>query len=145
MKKNQGIPIELLLWLWEKSKSKYLGILIRPLYRIYNIVLGIDIPYKVKCGKNLTIYHPLGIVINKDVTIGDNCIIRHNTTIGSKNSENDCPSIGSNVDIGCNALILGKIKIGDNVIIGAGSVVLKDVENNAIVAGNPAKIIKFRD
>lgn len=145
MKKNQGVPIELLLWLWKTSKRKCIGKFFRPLYRIYNLFLGIDIPYQVKCGKNLTIFHPLGIVINKEVTIGDNCIIRHNTTIGSRNSETDCPTIGSNVDIGCNALILGKIKIGDNVVIGAGSVVLKDVENNAIIVGNPAKVIKYRD
>lgn len=83
--------------------------------------------------------HPIGIVIVKGVSIGKNCRIFQNVTIGSKNGK--IPTIGNNVCIYPNSVIFGDITIGDNAIIGAGAVVLKDVPANAIVAGNPAKII----
>lgn len=54
---------------------------------------------------------------------------------------NDRPIIGNNVTLGASVTIIGEIHIGDNVIIGAGSVVVKDVPNNVVIAGNPAKII----
>ena len=53
------------------------------------------------------------------------------------------PTIGNNVSLGANVNIMGNVTIGNNVIVGAGSVVVKDVPDNCIVAGNPAKIIKF--
>lgn len=142
MKHRQGLHIEVLLWLWKRCHLKYLGILFRPLYRIYNIFLGVDIPWQTKVGNNLKISHPVGIVINENTIIGDNCIIRQNTTIGNKGYNNAAPKIGDNVQIGANCVIIGNIVIGDNVIIGAGSVVVKDIESNCIIAGNPAKIIK---
>lgn len=57
-------------------------------------------------------------------------------------SGRQAPTIGNNVIIGANATIIGGISIGDNSIIGAGAVVVKDVQQNTIVAGNPAKIIR---
>lgn len=80
-------------------------------------------------------------------SIGKGCIIRNLTTIGvkSKNRHQEKPTIGENVDFGVGVICIGNIHIGDNAIIAAGSVVVKDVPANAIVAGNPAKVIKFRD
>jgi putative colanic acid biosynthesis acetyltransferase WcaB len=72
--------------------------------------------------------------------------LRHSTTIGNLDNgtgQNSCPSIGNNVDIGSNVCIIGKVEIGDNVIIGAGSVVVKNIPSNCVVVGNPAKIIKY--
>lgn len=61
--------------------------------------------------------------------------------MGAKN--NGRPIIGNNVNLGANVVIIGNIHIGDNVIVGAGSVVVKDIPDNCIVAGNPARIIRF--
>lgn len=79
--------------------------------------------------------------------ISRGAIIRQLTTFGvkSRNRHNDRPWIGKNVDFGANVTCIGNIHIGDNAIIAAGSVVVKDVPANTIVAGNPAKIIKYRN
>ena len=69
-----------------------------------------------------TFTHPIGIVINKGVRIGKNCIIRQNTTIGrgnyKENTKRDYPILGDDVNIGANTTIIGGITIGDNVTIG---------------------------
>jgi serine acetyltransferase len=109
-------------------------------------ILGIEIPRKLTAGKGLVLYHGQGLVINQDTRIGDNCILRNSVTIGHKKlsdgSYSKCPVIGNNVDIGANACIIGDITIGDNAILGAGTVVVKDVPANSIVIGNPARILE---
>ena len=90
--------------------------------------------------------HPIGIVIHPDVKIGKNCMIFQNVTIGqgkySKKHKTNVPVIGDNVTIYANAVIIGGIVIGNNAVIGAGSIVLKDVEANTTVVGNPARVIR---
>ena len=76
-------------------------------------------------------------------SIGENFQFRNGLTIGNKANNNQLiPTIGDNVTVGANVVIIGDIIIGDNVTVGAGAVVVKDVPNNSIVAGNPAKVIK---
>lgn len=114
------------------------------LYRFFfEWALGIKIPYQVKAGKGLRVYHGYALVINKDTVFGENCTLRHSTTIGNKGEfDRPCPVIGDNVNIGAHVCILGEIEIGDNVIIGAGSVVTKSISANCVVVGNPARVIK---
>jgi len=87
--------------------------------------------------------HPYATILNAK-KIGKNFSFRQCTTLGNKrDGENtNGPIIGDNVNLGANVCIIGDIKIGNNVIVGAGAVVVKDVPDNVIIAGNPAKIIK---
>lgn len=88
--------------------------------------------------------HPYATILNAK-SIGDNFAFRQCTTIGNKrDGENtNGPTIGDNVTLGANVCVIGDITIGNNVTIGAGAVVVKDVPDNVVVAGNPAKIIKY--
>ena len=72
--------------------------------------------------------------------MGENCILRQGVTIGTKNEDHDVPVIGNHVEFGAGAKVLGKIRIGNNVTIGANAVVLCDVPDNSIAVGIPAKI-----
>jgi putative colanic acid biosynthesis acetyltransferase WcaB len=109
-------------------------------------ILGVELPWDLQVGANLKLLHGIGLVVNHYSKIGDNCTLRHCTTIGNKKladgSYSASPQIGNNVDIGSNVVIIGAITIGNNVVIGAGSVVVKDVPESTIVAGNPAKVIR---
>lgn len=75
-------------------------------------------------------------------TIGDNCHIYQQVTIGW--TDKGCPTLGDNVTVCCGAKVLGNITIGDDVIIGANAVVVKDVPSHSIVVGIPGRIIKKR-
>ena len=87
--------------------------------------------------------HPVGIVIGKGVTLGDDCKIYQNVTIGlRRDSDDKYPRIGNNVTIYANSIIIGGIEIGENSIIGASSVITQDIPPNSIVAGSPGKVVK---
>lgn len=93
---------------------------------------------KCKIGKGLVYHHPWCTRLSG--TIGDNFTCIQCTTIGKKYGH--CPRIGNNVQLGCNVVIVGDVTVGDNVIVGAGSVVVKDVPSNVVVGGVPSKVIK---
>ena len=94
-----------------------------------------------KFGKEIRIYHP-GIIINKNAIIGDNVKLHGFNCIGNKGENKNAPKIGNNVDIGIGAVIIGNIKIADNITIGANATVTKSfLEEGITIAGTPAKKI----
>jgi len=87
--------------------------------------------------------HKSGIFISDKVVMGENCIIYQGVTIGSKGrSEKVYPMLGNNVIVYANACVIGKVKLGDNVVVGAGSVVTKSFPANSVLVGNPARRLK---
>ena len=81
--------------------------------------------------------HPVGIIIGKNVRIGNDVKIYQNVTIGGM--DGNYPSIGNGVTIYAGSNIIGNVTIGDNAVIGAGSVVVKDIPSQAVAVGNPAR------
>lgn len=105
---------------------------------------GVDIHPAAQIGENLFIDHAHGIVIGETAIIGNNVTIFHGVTLGSRHlhSGKRHPTIGNDVLIGSGAKILGNIKIGDHAKIGAGSIVIKNVPEYAIVVASTAKEIQ---
>ncbi len=117
-----------------------------PLYlwqKIVEITTGISIPASAKIGKSFYIGHFGGIILNSETIIGKNCNISQGVTIGVSGigDKRGVPVIGDNAYIGANAVICGKINIGNNVLIGACSLVNKDLPDNSVAVGVPAQII----
>ena len=109
------------------------------LFKIIQIVTGIELPCEVEIGRNFVIDHFGGIIISGYARFGDDCRIRNGVVVGLRRVEDKrAPIIGNNVDIGAGAKLLGPIQIGDNVLVGANAVVLCDVPNNSIAVGVPA-------
>ena len=120
---------------------KFFSLVYKAIYKIVQIITGIEFPCEVEIGKNFVIDHFGGIVVSGYARFGDNCRIRNGVVVGLKNINEPCaPCIGNNVDIGAGAKILGNIKIGNNVVIGANAVVITDVPDNSIAVGVPAVI-----
>lgn len=112
---------------------------------IMRFITGIEIHPGAQIGKDLFIDHGIGVVIGETAIIGNNVFIYHGVTLGGTGNEKGVkrhPTVGNNVIIGAGAKVLGNINIGDNVKIGANSVVVKDVPENKTVVGIPAKIIE---
>jgi len=116
------------------------------IYYFMRFAFTTSIPYTATIGRNTYLNNwGLGIVIHRRVVIGENCRIGHGVTIGGRSEHYEVPVIGNDVLVGVGAKILGPIKIGDHATIGANSVVIDDVPPYAVVAGVPARIIKYQD
>ena len=112
-------------------------------HRVWSVITGADIPLNCKIGGGLLIPHPNGIVIHPDATIGANCLIFQQVTIGVLDS-NGPPSLGDRVDCGAGSKILGPIVIGNNVFIGANAVVLQNICSDSTATGVPARVTTRR-
>lgn len=109
------------------------------LFKLVQILTGVELPCEVVVGRNFVIDHFGAIVINGFARFGDNCRIRTGVVVGiSRVGELTAPQIGNNVDIGVGAKLLGPITVGDNVLVGANAVVISDVPADSIAVGVPA-------
>lgn len=97
--------------------------------------------YTPDIGGGLFIQHGFSTGIS-GVSMGENCWVNHEVTIGHSGTNGKTPIIGNNVTICCGAKVLGGVTVGDNAIIGANAVVVKDVEPGAVMGGVPAKRIR---
>lgn len=111
------------------------------IFLIYNS----KIPPQAKIGKSSKFdYGAISIVLHQDSVIGENCSIGQLVTIGGGNSKYPgVPTIGDNVRISCGSIVFGGFTVGNNVVIGAHSVVNFPVPDNAVVVGNPGRIVRI--
>lgn len=127
----------------QTSDKSLLGIFYRLMLRHYQIKYGYQISAKTKIGGGLYLGHWGAVVVNPGTIIGKNCNLAHGVTIGQTNrgEKKGIPVIGDDVWIGTNAVIVGGIKIGNNVLIAPNSYVTSDVPDNSIVTGNPMRMM----
>lgn len=116
------------------------------LYRVMvEWFLCIELPWKTRIGPGFRVDHGQALVVNDGTVFGANCTVRNSCTIGNKQVKDGtysrAPIFGDRVNIGANAVIIGPITIGDDAVIGAGAVVVKDVPANCVAVGNPARIV----
>ena len=125
----------------------------RMISQFSRFLTGIEIHPKAKIGDNLFIDHGMGVVIGETSEIGNNVTIYHMVTLGgispSTNSDDQRdakrhPTLEDNVVIGSGAQVLGPVTIGKNAKVGANAVVTKDVPENAVMIGIPAKNINIK-
>lgn len=123
---------------------KQLGLILYiPMKFLVEVLWGISISRKAVIGPGLFINHFSSIFVHSDVVMGSNCVISQEVTLGVKaDTHSGAPKIGNDVIIAAGAKVLGKITIGNNAIVGANAVVVKDVQDNWIVGGVPATFIK---
>jgi serine O-acetyltransferase len=124
------------------KKNTLLGFLYRVFLHLEGHFYGFQIPPSTQIGKGLYIGHWGTIVVNARTTIGDYCNLSPGVTIGQTNrgKNKGTPTIGNRVWIGTNAVIVGNISIGDNVMIAPNAFVNVSVPSNSLVIGNPASI-----
>ena len=108
--------------------------------------LNIEIYEKTSIGYGLYIGHPYGITINNNASIGNNCNIHRGVLIGQENrgARKGVPTIGNNVWIGINSSIVGKVTIGDDVLIAPNTFINCDIPSHSVVFGNPC-VIKHKE
>lgn len=118
----------------------------RVISQVSRFFTGIEIHPGATIGRRFFIDHGMGVVIGETTEIGDDVLLYQGVTLGGTGNETGKrhPTLGNHVVVGTGAKILGNIKIGDNVRIGAGSVVVHPVPDNCTVVGIPGRVVKMR-
>ncbi len=114
------------------------------LYRVVEWTCGISLPYTVRVGRRVRIWHHGGMILHAE-SIGNDVQIRQNTTFGVSRTLHDfeLPRIADGADIGVGACVLGDVTVGMRAVIGANAVVLKDVPDDAVAVGVPARVVRI--
>lgn len=126
------------MWYLESKRIPILGIFF---YKGLSFICHCLIGRHADFGEGFVIMHTFGIVVNSSVKGGENIIIQHGVTIGENKGKS--PVLGDDVFIGAGAKIIGGIRIGSRVKIGANSTVIKDVPDGALVSGVPAVVVRI--
>lgn len=123
------------MWAWLARRVAVLR------HRFWSVVSGADIPLNSRIGGGLLLPHPNGVVIHPAATIGPNCLLLQQVTLGT-NTDSRVPVLAGHVDVGAGAKLLGGITVGAHAVIGANAVVLTDVPSGAVAVGVPARVVR---
>ena len=137
--KEPAFRFQLWLRLGAYKNASPLYFICKVLHRHYMFKYSLIIPTQTKIGYGLFISHPAGIIINPTAVIGNNVNISQFTTTGS--NEGHAAVVGDNVYLGPSVCLVEDIRIGSNSTIGAGTIVTKDIPENSVAVGNPARVI----
>ncbi len=136
--------------LWHRVAHRFyrwrLYLIARLISNTNRFFTGVDIHPGARIGRRLFIDHGMGLVIGETTEIGDDVLLYQNVTLGGTGKERGKrhPTIGNKVVVGTGAKVLGNITVGDNVKIGAGSVVIRPVPPHSTVVGVPGRIVRMR-
>jgi len=121
------------------------GHLARLVLRHYFLKYGISVPWRTKVGAGFYIGHFGQIVVHDQAVIGTNCNISQGVTLGQANRgpRKGYPVVGDCVYLGPGAKLVGSVRVGNNVAVGANCVVTKDVPDNAVVVGVPGRVVSY--
>ncbi|MDE3160238.1 MAG: serine O-acetyltransferase [Acidobacteriota bacterium] len=125
----------------------HLPLVPRMISQLSRFLTGIEIHPGARIGRRFFIDHGMGVVIGETAEIGDDVLLYQGVTLGGTGNETGKrhPTLGNRVVVGTGAKILGNIKVGDNVRIGAGSVVVHPVPDHSTVVGIPGRVVRMRD
>lgn len=138
---SDGSTAQILYRLMRFCQTHHLKPLALVLYRLNAAIGHVVIGRGAELGPGLVILHSFGIVINTQVKAGRNLVLEHAVTIGAEKGRS--PVLGDNVFIGAGAKIIGPVRVGSDVKIGANAVVTRDLPDGATAVGIPAKVIKI--
>ncbi|SKB05754.1 serine O-acetyltransferase [Prosthecobacter debontii] len=116
-------------------------------HRRQQVRYGAYIDFMTEIGPGLYLGHLVSIVVNRRTVIGANCSISQGITLGQTNARSKrpgCPSLGDRVYIGCGAVVVGGIHLGNDSAVAPNAVVIRDVGASEVVSGNPATVISTR-
>ena len=130
----------------QSCNNEFLKMWYRFLFRRLKNQNGIEISHTTNIGKGLYLGHPFNITINPETIIGSNCNLHKGVTIGQENrgTRKGAPIMGDKVWFGVNSTVVGKVLIGDDVLIAPNSYINCDVPSHSVVFGNPC-IIKHKE
>lgn len=152
LRMNKGFRIRSVIALYRLSTYAHRGasharVLLWPVkifYKAYTeFLLGIELPASVQIECGLRLYHGVGLVVHPNARIGSGCLLRQGVTIGNKGEgSQSLPIIGNSVEFGAGSTLIGPVIVGDGAVIGAGTVVTKDVPPGCIVVSAPPRFIE---
>jgi serine O-acetyltransferase len=113
--------------------------------KMIEVMTGIELPYRARVAPGLYIGHFGNIIIHPDAVIGAGCNLSQGVTLGvsGRGHRRGVPVIGERVYVGANAVIVGRVHIGNDSMIAANALVNRDVASNAVMLGNPAQVVSF--
>jgi serine O-acetyltransferase len=113
------------------------------LKQLNHLLTGADLAWQADIGPGLVLHHPTGVVIGPHVSIGPGCVVQQGVTLGGgagdEGGRSDSPVLGSRVQLGPGSRVLGPVRVGDDSLVAANAVVVRDVSAESVARGVPAR------